>query len=740
MARKCHPTLRGGRRETKYSHGYPPSELQALASISEAFLPAISYQDHAKADAPSKAVASFYRASASRYPVPDEVAEVVTKRGFLETRILVRVLLKILSTRVGTLLVCGSHSVGSEWPYLKKFSEISLEKRERVVQKWLQHCFLTPLRLAFVFLKFMVLLVFYSQVGEDSTNPAWKAIGYEVDEDEKSSSFFPKERPLEKGIIETRDETDFSFPNSVAEKGLKVTADKVCKIECDVVIVGSGCGGGVAAANLASKGLKVVVLEKGNYYTSRDYSALEGPSMKELYESGGVLSSLDGNLMLLAGSTVGGGSAVNWSASIKTPRSVLDEWSDLPLFASSDYSDAMERVCERIGVTEECDRESFQNQILRRGCEKLGLKADRVPRNSPSGHYCGSCCYGCIRGEKRGTDTTWLVDAVNAGAVIVSGCEAERFLMEDRSGSRRRRCVGVIARSTNEEMRRKILFEARVSISACGALLTPPLLIASGLRNPNIGRNLHLHPVLLAWGYFPETESDLEGKINEGGIITSLHKVIDHNNNDDDNVPKVRAIVESASLGPGTFAALKPWKSGAEAKEDILKYSRTAHLFSMIRDKGAGEVTRPGRIRYTMNNNEDKENMRAGLRRALRILVAAGATEVGTHQSDGQRLRCGGVSEGEVEGFLETVVAGEGPKSMVKNWTTYCSAHQMGSCRMGVDEREGAVDGNGESWEAEGLFVCDASVLPGAVGVNPMITIQSTAYCISNGVAERFKM
>ncbi|KAK7405067.1 hypothetical protein VNO78_06249 [Psophocarpus tetragonolobus] len=744
MRKECHPLLRGGRGDSKYKHGFSGAEMQSLASICEIVLPPLPMdalkirKEHQVDDDSSKHLQYFWDISASRYPIPHEVAEILTKRSLIEAVILIRVVLWLLATRLGTFLLCGFSCLGEKWPYINNFSNISLEKREKIMQKWLKNRFLTPIRLAFAYIKVLCLFVFFSWVDENGDNPAWKAIGYEVSDDEKLTNA-SKARPLEKGIIETMNESDSTLQQSLAKKGLNVTLDtksNILKVKCDALVVGSGCGGGVAAAVLSSDGHKVIVLEKGNYFAPQDYSSLEGPSMNQQYETGGILASVDSRMLVLAGSTVGGGSAINWSACIKTPLKLLQEWSEnhkLPFFSSQEYLSAMETVCERIGVTKNCIQEGLQNQVLRKGCQNLGLKVDYVPRNSSENHYCGSCGYGCPKGEKQGTQATWLVDAVDKGAVLITGCKAERFLLEsNRSGNgRKKKCFGVIAKAVNSRVTMKLQFEAKVTISAGGALLTPPLLISSGLKNKNIGRNLHLHPVLMTWGYFPESNnSELKGKAYEGGIITSVHKVPSTDSNSDP-----RAIIETPLLGPASFAALCPWESGLDFKQRMLNYPRTAHLITIIKDQACGQVTTEGRISYKLNDI-DKENMKAGLKQALRILIAAGAVEVGTHRSDGQRLRCSGISENEVQEFLDSVCPMEGALSPGEYWNIYCSAHQMGSCRMGVNEKEGAIDENGETWEAEGLFVCDASVLPTAVGVNPMITVQSTAYCISNRIVD----
>ncbi|XP_078427837.1 long-chain-alcohol oxidase FAO2-like [Wolffia australiana] len=724
-----HPILRGGRwPRDGHPHGFSDAEMETLAALCEALIPPLKVEElnlvENKEDTISKSLQAFWEASGAEPPLPDETAQRILK-GPSDATFLIRAVLWALSTRLGTLVLCGSACTSSKFPFVQRLSDLSLRRREALLQKWSRESCFWLLRIVFVIIKINCFATFFTKCDNNSESPFWEAIEYSLPPRISSPQ---RERPLEKGIIELRKETDVSLIKSLTLKGLTVKVDEegVIGVDCDVVIVGSGCGGSVAAAVLAAAGHKVIVLEKGDYHVAADFTGNEGPSYSALYEEEGNLGTLDGKLMLLAGSAVGGGSIVNWAACIKTPAHVMAEWAEerrLPLFGSPEYISAMEEVWKRIGVTENCLEESSQNKILRLGCDGLGLKVESVARNSPEGHFCGSCGLGCPTGEKRATDKNWLVDAVNHNAVILSGCKAEKFLLQKNNNKnknkKKKKCVGVAAKAVAGEVRKQLRIRAKVSISSGGALRTPVLLSASGLKNRHIGKNLHLHPAIMPWGYFP----DVQGKMQEGGILTAVHKM-----------EGGKVIIETPTLGPGAYSILMPWTSGKDMKETMRRYNRTAHFIVLARDKSTGVVEGERRISYTLEKS-DEEELRGGLRRALRIFAAAGAAEVGTHRSDGQRVKCKGMTDDEMEEFLDRVELPAGPGSGSPLWAIYGSAHQMGSCRMGAEEDDGAVDEAGESWEAEGLFVIDASLFPTALGVNPMITIQSLALCLSKRLA-----
>ena len=89
------------------------------------------------------------------------------------------------------------------------------------------------------------------------------------------------------------------------------------KLATDIVIIGSGAGGGVVAAELAQAGHKVLVLEKAPYRHHTDLSMNELDSVSNLYERGGALQSENGGIQILAAKAWGGGTFVNWSASLR---------------------------------------------------------------------------------------------------------------------------------------------------------------------------------------------------------------------------------------------------------------------------------------------------------------------------------------------------------------------------------------------------------------------------------------
>ncbi|KAI7995047.1 Long-chain-alcohol oxidase FAO4A [Camellia lanceoleosa] len=760
----------GGERTQPPSKSLSSAQMESLSALCDTFLPSINVSNGTTIDDDS--LATFYRTSASMAGTQHQVEELIMVKLQHPKLFLMRLTLWLLSTWIGTLILCGRASLSSHFPYFQRFSKVSQQKREEIVYSW-SVSFIYLQRMFFLSLKFLILLTFFTQINDEDENLSWKAIGYcgpDPDfkmrtkknkklyemgylpsEDQGKEKDVDKEElfgPLYKGLIhlnnprqiiaETLRRSGFqvSIPHKKNTKPNSLTPTLI--IKCDAVVVGSGSGGGVIAGVLAKAGYKVLVLEKGKYYARSKLSLLEGPTMDQMYMGNGLLATEDMGVVVLAGSTVGGGSTVNWSASIRTPQHVLKEWSEqceLELFDSILYKEALDVVCEKMGVQNEFNDEGFHNAVLRSGCHELGYPVNTIPRNSQANHYCGWCCFGCKDGRKKGTSETWLVDLVNSGnGAILPSCQATKVLHKRKKGRDRSTTTGVAFEFQYKGFKEVCIVESKVTVVACGALSTPSLLKRSGLKNPNIGKNLHLHPVTMAWGYFPDnplpnTWPEVEKKSYEGGIMTAMSTVVG-------NFSKsgYGAVIQTPALHPGMFSVLMPWVSGIDIKMRMCKFSRTAHIFALARDKGSGEVVSPSSISYRMDKI-DEENLKRGLEKVLRILAAAGAEEIGTHHCNGKTLNVKQVSSHEFEKFVKK----ESSRSLRNLLTPICSAHQMGSCRMGVDPKGSAVNQMGETWEVEGLYVADSSVFPTALGVNPMVTVQAIAYCTAQSVLEVLK-
>lgn len=272
--------------------------------------------------------------------------------------------------------------------------------------------------------------------------------------------------------------------------------DSPVVIETDVVIVGSGCGGGVCAKVLSEAGHSVLVVDKGYYYPPSQLPMTQEIAGYHLFENRGFISSTDASTSIVAGSCWGGGGTVNWSVGLQTQGFVRREWAEdhgLPFFATQEFQDCLDRVCGFMGVSDAAVRQPHRGQVLLDGARKLGWHAKPTPQNTGGkAHWCGHCHLGCGSAEKQGPAVSWLPAAARAGAKFVEGFEVERVTFDESSGEKR--ATGVIGKWTSrdsnggvigpqdERVTRDIVVKAKKVIVSSGSLWSPVILLKSGLK------------------------------------------------------------------------------------------------------------------------------------------------------------------------------------------------------------------------------------------------------------------
>lgn len=256
-----------------------------------------------------------------------------------------------------------------------------------------------------------------------------------------------------------------------------------------MVIVGSGCGGAVAARNLATAGHRVLVVDKGHYYPPSQLPMTEMEGGVHLFENGGADFTEDGSASLLTGSTWGGGGTVNWSASLQTQGYVRKEWAQdrgLTFFETTEYQKCLDRVCERMGVSTKHIKHNHGNQMLLEGARKLGYTAQDVPQNTGGAeHSCGYCTVGCGAAQKQGPVITWLPDAAKSGAKFVEGFKVDQVTFDETTDVKKATGVKGTWTSRDSQIVREIIVKAKKVIVSCGTMWTPVVLMNSGLTVSN---------------------------------------------------------------------------------------------------------------------------------------------------------------------------------------------------------------------------------------------------------------
>jgi choline dehydrogenase-like flavoprotein len=575
---------------------------------------------------------------------------------------------------------------------VRRFGRHSQERRERILLAWCNSRSLTR-RAAFHGLRKAALALAYGLPGERGTpNPTWERIGY-------PGPIGPIPEPPPKAI-----------------EPLPVTRD--LELDCDVCVVGSGAGGGTAAARLAAAGLDVVVLEAGGYYDDLDFDGAELRGY-ERYLGNASSATLDQSVGILAGACLGGGTVVNYTTSFRTPEEVREEWAGhgVPAFTSRTFTKSLNLVCERLGVNLDHNRRSRREELVHRGLARLGWHEDSMPRNvlgCDQGVSCGYCPYGCRLGAKQSTVKTWLADAYAAGARILVGTRAERVLVE-RGATR-----GVLARTGAGHV---VNVRSRAVVVACGSIMTPALLRASGLGNRVVGRHLRLHPVAATLGIFEEEVRPWEGTMQ--AIYSDEHRHLDG---------AYGLKYETTAAHPTFIATFTPWP-GAAGHAELMDQARNAvGIGALLRDRGEGgvDVDRGGRpiVHYHLSSY-DARHLRTGVEGMARILDAAGARRVVLGHAQLVDYEPG--TRGTLEDYMRAAdAAGYGPARL-----SLFSFHQMGTARMGGSASDSACDPEGQVWGVRNAVVCDASTFPTASGVNPMVTIEAIAHMNASALAER---
>jgi choline dehydrogenase-like flavoprotein len=666
---------------------FSPAELATLRALAAAFVPA---GDHAR-------VASIASDALVRAVDPSQLTQL-------------RLVLRLLEQPLANLASGAGFAA---------FRDMDAPARERLLLRWARSPLLLRRSAVHSFRKLLTFIAYADPGPPEAPNPLPRAIGY-VRDDPEPPADLAAIRPLE------------------VERALQGRTDHGLQLTADVVIVGSGAGGGVVAAELARAGRSVIVVEAGPFVDESTMPRDELDAFGRLYLNHGLLSTWDGAMTMLAGSGVGGGTLVNWMTCLDAPAEVREEWvrdHGLDGLDGEEWAADVSRIEQQLGVAP-ATVVPAKDELIRRGATELGWDAGVIRRNATDCGDCGSCPFGCRRGTKQSGIRTHLAEAAGHGAVVLDRARVRSLILTGEGAAREATGVaGTLAPpdpgASPDTAPRWFEIRARQVVLAAGALRSPAILQASRIEHPRIGRHLRIHPVPVIGALMEDSVDMWRGTMQ---AVRSMEF-------GQDGPGRHRYVIESAPGHLGLLALVLPWE-GATAHAELMARARHfAPLIAVTRDGGEGRVqlTRAGRVRIDYRLDDTG---RATLRHALvsmaRLARAAGAAEVFAVAMPLERhVVDGAADEPRRYAAFDRRLAS---LDFSPHRGTVASAHQMGTIRMGADpashpaDERGRIRADSRGSVVPGLYVADSSTFPTAIGVNPMITVMAMARRVSRTV------
>jgi choline dehydrogenase-like flavoprotein len=498
-------------------------------------------------------------------------------------------------------------------------------------------------------------------------------------------------------------------------------------IEVDVVIVGTGAGGGIAAEILGKAGLRVLMVEEGPLKTSRDFKMREADAYPQLYQESAARKTKDKAINILQGRCVGGSTTVNWTSSFRTPPATLQYWgrhmglADLNAEAMAPWFAMAER---RLGIQNWDTKPNENNDLLRRGGEKLKIPVAAIRRNVRGCWNLGYCGMGCPTNAKQSMLVTTIPAALAGGAGLIHHLRAERLAFSgDRAVALE--CSSMETGGIRPQVQR-VRIEAKHFVLAAGAIGSPALLLRSKAPDPHglLGKRTFLHPTAVCAAVM---DHRVDGYAGAPQSIYSDHFL------DSAAIDGPMGFkLEAPPLHPVLFSTTLQGFGAAHA-ELMREFTRAHVLLALLRD-GFHADSPGGMVRLRGDGTPELDYpitdfVWEGVRRSwltmAEIQFAAGArTVMPVHEQ-----ATGYSSWAEAR-------AGIAKLPLSPNLARVVSAHVMGGCGMGGDERSGVTDSFGRYRQLANVTVCDGSLFPTSIGANPQLSIYGLAARNASRLAE----